>query len=338
MRGRPFGFMALLCITWISARAMILSYGAREDFSQLPVIMNATPWELAAIAHPTPGAFNAYRVPHSPNNSTAPLKFIASFPSTNPSKLRLHLASVPKLDNTSSAVIETISSRFAEPLPSAFILRFEPAFVATNESRLSVYAYSFWRKGSAPAGFALYGGGQSAVTATYRLGSGLSLLGRASVAHNDADDREVATGLRLSLTPRLPVSLTAERRFRRTGKDVFAAYLSGGESGLKLPLKFRLDAFGQAGVISGKYSRYFFDAQAKVDRAFISSAPIPVRAGAGIWTGGQKGISRLDIGPSLGTEIPLDSTRIRVDADWRFRVAGDAKPSNGPALTLSTSF
>ncbi len=337
MRGRPFGFMALLCVTWISARAMILSYGAREDFGQRPVIMNVKPWEMGAIAHSTPGAFNAYHVPHSPGNSTAPLKFIASFPSTNPSKLRLHLASVPALDNTSSAVVETMSSRFAEPLPSALVLRFEPTSVATNENRLSIYAYSFWRKGSAPAGFALYGGGQSAVAATYRLGSGLSLVGRASVAHNDADDREFATGLRWSPAPRIPVSLTAERRFRHRGKDVVAAYVAGGKS-LKLPLKFRLDAFGQAGVISGKDSQYFFDAQARAERTLISSGPIPVRAGAGIWTGGQKGISRLDIGPSLGTEISLGGTRIRIDADWRFRVAGNAKPGNGPALTLSTSF
>lgn len=58
----------------------------------------------------------------------------------------------------------------------------------------------------------------------------------------------------------------------------------------------------------------------------------------GLWAGGQKGAARLDFGPTIGTDVKVGETMIRVDADWRLRVAGDARPALGPALTLSTSF
>ncbi|MCF8497577.1 MAG: hypothetical protein K9G32_03930 [Sphingomonadaceae bacterium] len=47
---------------------------------------------------------------------------------------------------------------------------------------------------------------------------------------------------------------------------------------------------------------------------------------------------RLDVGPSARAWVPAGPARLRIDASWRFRVAGDAQPGNGPAVTLSTSF
>ena len=47
---------------------------------------------------------------------------------------------------------------------------------------------------------------------------------------------------------------------------------------------------------------------------------------------------RLDVGPSARAWVPAGPARFRIDASWRFRVAGDAPPGNGPAVTLSTSF
>ncbi|WP_397590790.1 hypothetical protein [Sphingorhabdus sp.] len=61
-------------------------------------------------------------------------------------------------------------------------------------------------------------------------------------------------------------------------------------------------------------------------------------AGGGIWGGGQSDIMRLDVAPSARAWVPAGPARLRIDASWRFRVAGDAQPGNGPAVTLSTSF
>jgi len=61
--------------------------------------------------------------------------------------------------------------------------------------------------------------------------------------------------------------------------------------------------------------------------------------GGGVWGGAQKGAARLDIGPSATMTIGLgESAAARLGLDWRFRVAGDAAPASGPALTLSAGF
>jgi hypothetical protein len=63
-----------------------------------------------------------------------------------------------------------------------------------------------------------------------------------------------------------------------------------------------------------------------------------VSAGAGVWGGAQKGAARLDIGPTAAASFRLGESRGRVAADYRFRVAGEAEPRSGPALTLSAGF
>lgn len=206
--------------------------------------------------------------------------------------------------------------------------------------RLQVYAYHFWRSGGGPVplGTGRYGGGQSGVIATYGVASQLSLLARAAVAHADPREREVAAGVRWAPMENSEVTLTAEHRLRNTGSHSVAVYVAGGQSALPLPLQFKLDAYGQAGLVSGRSGGAFFDAQARIEREIVTVEDIAVRIGAGLWAGGQKGIGRLDIGPTLSSNIVLGEASIRLDADWRFRVAGDARPTSGPALTLSTSF
>lgn len=176
------------------------------------------------------------------------------------------------------------------------------------------------------------------MAATYRVAPQVSLLARAAVAHDDVREREVAAGVRWAPMENSELTLTAEHRLRNTGSHAVAVYVAGGKSALPLPLQFKLDAYGQAGFVSGRSGGAFFDAQARVDRGIVAVGDIPLRAGGGIWAGGQKGIARLDIGPTISSSVALGEASIRLDADWRFRVAGDARPASGPALTLSTSF
>ena len=166
----------------------------------------------------------------------------------------------------------------------------------------------------------------------------LALLVRAAVAHDNLDEREVALGVRWRPIKKFPVSVTAERRFRHDRKDAFAIYAAGGVSDVQLPLKFRAESFAQAGVVSGKDAGPFFDAFVRSDRKVVSAQAVQIHAGAGAWAGGQRGAARLDIGPSLRTDILVGGAKLRLNLDWRFRVAGNATPGNGPALTLSTGF
>jgi hypothetical protein len=212
-----------------------------------------------------------------------------------------------------------------------------------------VYAYSFWRRGSSPAGTlgnGQYGGSQSAVMAAIPVLrfsgnpglSRLSLTGRASVAHGSVRERELAAGVRWRPVARIPVQIIAERRLREDRPDAFAALVAGGRSDIKLPLRFRLDGYGQAGFVSGRGGGPFADVAAHAHRPIAQSQRASFAIGAGIWGGGQGNVMRADVGPNVRANVTAGGALFQLDASWRVRVAGHARPDNGPAMTLSTSF
>jgi hypothetical protein len=340
MRGRPFGFLGGLCAMWVGARVAMVTYAAPVDFVQ-PMASN--PEKGAEKSEPRAGSSHASEVntvhycchPENASNRT-----ILSIPMAGSAPQFADDGQVLPIFPDMSYLLPAVQNApqtSESPSPLIPFSSIGPSAAARNGS-ISAYAYSFWRNGPAPLGFAQYGGGQSGIIATYKLDARASLLARTTIGHTDIRNREAAVGIRWSPKADIPFSITVERRFRNNGSDASAAYIASGQSAIKLPLGFALDTFGQAGVITGKETQYFFDGQARAERALLSSGPLQVRVGGGIWTGGQKGIARVDIGPTVGTEIVVQDIRIRVNADWRFRIAGDARPGSGPALTLSTSF
>jgi hypothetical protein len=128
--------------------------------------------------------------------------------------------------------------------------------------------------------------------------------------------------------------LLAERReaLGRTGRSAFAVTLHGGVGEVPLPTGFRLDAYGQAGLVGVRSRDLFVEGSARAARPVAAGFSL----GAGVWAAAQPGASRLDIGPTVTLRLPqLGAT---VSADWRFRTAGRARPGSGPALTLWTDF
>ena len=336
-KGRHFGFLILLCSGWIAGRTMF----SWLTFEGSPPVFNV------------PDA-NPYRV--SPTNvatvvglgwPSAPLR-VVTWPQARfhqPHIYRAAAITAIKQNRAQSTAPDLPDSLLLDPHVSAVPPSAKSDWRAANSPKLEVdvYAYSFWRKGGDAGGLgaaAQYGGGQSGVIATIGLKdrAPVAILVRATVAHDNLRDRELALGMRLQPSKSLPMTITAERRFRSTGADHFAVYAAGGKGGIRLPAGFTLDAFGQAGVVSGQNKTHFFDVRAVADRRILPQMPLPLHIGAGIWTGGQRGATRVDIGPSFRTELPLGQTKVRLTADWRVRVAGNADPGNGPALTLSTGF
>ncbi len=113
------------------------------------------------------------------------------------------------------------------------------------------------------------------------------------------------------------------------GRSAFAAMAYGGFSEVAAG-RFRIDAYGQAGVVGANARDLFADGSAKL------SLPVgKLKLGAGAWGAVQPGASRVDVGPQASFQL---TGKIAVSADWRLKVAGDAKPSSGPTLTLSTDF
>lgn len=330
-KGRHLGFLALLCGTWIAARVATNFMGEET--------LIGTPKAVAAVA--VPAAEEKAFIEQAPmrNDRLPDCCNLRTLPTRAESRWRHAVTPTfrpPVLYPNAEPAVTTPQSANRLLFPSA------PGASHGRRLKTNVYAYSFWRFQAPGQGLAAggqYGGSQSGVIATIGFARDApALLLRTAVAHDNLRDREFAVGARWQPKSDWPVSVTAERRFRNIGPDSFALYVAGGRSDIRLPARFRLETYAQAGIVSDKNARYFFDAQARADRQILPQAPIPLHIGAGVWTGGQRGTQRLDVGPSLRTEIPLGDIQIRLTADWRFRVAGNAAPGNGPALTLSTGF
>ena len=212
---------------------------------------------------------------------------------------------------------------------------------ATVASRWTLYGWAFLRPpaepGLAPGG--MLGGAQAGLSLRYRLNRDpsrpLALAARLSSPLTGSAGAEAALGIDWQPSRQLPVHLLAERRQKlgREGRSAFALTLHGGVG--ELPLgPARVDAYVQAGVVGARSRDLFGDGALRV------SLPVGRRArfGAGAWAAAQPGVARLDLGPQASLSLPLDGRSLTVAADWRLRVAGNARPGSGPTLTLATDF
>jgi hypothetical protein len=202
------------------------------------------------------------------------------------------------------------------------------------------WAVSAWllvrddRGGPALAPGGTLGGSQAGARISYRLGGGFALSARAYLPLRRAAGAEVAAGLEWRPAASVPLAILAERRLAlgREGRSAFALTINGGGS-VALPRRLRLDAFGQAGLIGARSRDLFADGMVRIA---VPAGRLEVAAGAR--GAAQPGAARLDAGPGLAWRLPLRGASVRIEADWRFRLAGDAAPGSGPALTLATDF
>jgi hypothetical protein len=345
-RGRALIYPTLLLAGWVAGRVAYLSW---DDWDQLETRLAVTAAELdvqprlqgiavepGSMVLPTllketgkRGPISLYQAncPSLVQRPTTPLTAIQAL--VPPRTTRF-----PEANSLSSVAQRTALSGTTEKL--------EPT---ANDQRWFGYAYSFWRISGnssnvvAPAG--QYGGSQAGLILGYDLGEkrdeGLALLLRGATAP-DRGGEEFAVGLRWQRPAKLPLSITAERRIVIDGRDKWAVYAAGGVDPRPLPLKFKLDAYAQSGWVSGRDGGAFFDAQARAMRQVANIGDTAIKAGAGAWAGGQEGLRRVDIGPAMAVEIPVDETRLDLRLDWRQRIAGNARPGNGLALTVSAGF
>ena len=349
MRGRAFGFVAMLCATWVTARIgfALIADGDRQVARHRKDSAGAIVQPVTHIGQERPLSHVAAKTRSAANRTTG--RVFAKVPSSLES---MTVGSSLKMsaiwDNTGDwipddkAPRDVSSEAIASSLPDA-----------QKKDRsirpIQIYAYSFWRPGDSAQGVlgnGQYGGSQSALLMTIpllrhkrkRSVSRFSLAGRASVSHDDLRDREWAAGLSWRPLAAFPAQLFLERRFRPDRPDAVAAFVSGGHDGTSLPLGFALDGYGQAGFVTGKSGGGFADAQLHILKNIASDGQSKLAVGAGAWAGGQNDIMRVDIGPSVRANLQAGATSLRLDASWRFRIVGNARPGDGPAVTLSTSF
>ncbi len=205
--------------------------------------------------------------------------------------------------------------------------------------RTPAWSGSLWiaaRDGSAGALAAGNGqlGGSQAGTRLYRnLSPALALTGRLSTALA-AKGQEASLGVALR---RGSLAMLAERRIALDsgGRNDWSVTAVAGISDVPLPSGIRLDGYVQAGIV-GRDG--FADGALRLERTVMGSGSERLAIGAGGWGSVQSGLARLDVGPQIVVRTALAGRAVRLSADWRQRIAGNAAPGSGPVVTLGTDF
>lgn len=231
----------------------------------------------------------------------------------------------------------------AEAIPG----RGKPFWIRRQLAGWSLGSWLYLRDGDSAAegGIAAasqLGGSQAGLRLGYGFGESgrVRAYGRATMAVRRPEQREIAFGIAFAPLARVPVDLAIERRVAigGEGRNGLAAMVSGGVGDVALPGGFRLDAYGQAGVVGARRGDGFVDGAVVVDRRLGTDNRAPLRLGALAAGAAQPGASRVDVGPRLTLRLPQVGAGSRIALDWRQRVAGDARPESGLALTLATDF
>jgi hypothetical protein len=357
-------FLALVVIGWAGIRAATLGKlpGAEmlgiersEAMASPPPIV---PTEFPPIDPVEPqGPLATVAMPLAPQASYAPVRPItipvyyaaSSAPGSLPGPTRLagvlpepgpaFYSPIPTLDEWP---LSRIAASSMPQRRSTVIVAGEslPAKVSKlDRLQLTAWALLRGRQGqpfgpSSLANGGQLGGSQAGARLTYNFTRQIAASLRTS---SDVGRRggEVAAGMRIQPVFGIPVWVTAERRQRigryGSGRNAFALFLEGGVYQRPMPWRFSLDGYFQGGVV-GVHRRDRF-----VDGALALTRPIyrNFSAGFGVWGGAQPGVYRLDVGPRLSMAV---RNNIKVHFDWRQRLAGNAQPGSGPAITVASDF
>lgn len=146
---------------------------------------------------------------------------------------------------------------------------------------------------------------------------------------------EVAGGVRVQPVRGIPLWVTGERRQRigrfGGGRSAFALFFEAGVYDRPMPFHFLLDTYLEGGLVGARTRDKFIDGSLTLTRPVYRQ----FSAGFGVWGGAQPGVYRVDAGPRITMRVRKN---VRVHFDWRQRLAGNARPGSGPAVTLAGDF
>jgi hypothetical protein len=338
--GAPLRFIAVVLALWGGGRALWL------------VSPSGSP---AIASNPSPSRYFEAK----PEAMPALLSWLAQLPAESPSPAQLSLT-LPMPAFTPATVdpdpIEPmfISAALGAPQQEEMLTpigaapprpRLDLDLAVKTASRWSGSAWTFVRQGSGGRSLAALGqlgGSQAGAVVRWRINPGdqlrTALYGRVSSPLENGRGAETAIGAEWHPLPGQPIWIAAERRIAigKEGRDAWSAYVAGGVWKPGLPLGLTLDAYAQAGVVGAKQRDLFADGAARLSRPVAGeSSP---RIGAGVWAAAQPGVARVDIGPHARIPLKLSKQPLSLSADYRVRVAGDARPGSGVAVTLASDF
>ena len=213
--------------------------------------------------------------------------------------------------------------------------------------RWSGSAWVLWRDdGNAQAigSAGQLGGAQAGIRVDRHLGKlldamPLSAYARLTAALRDPVTPEAALGLALyPVSGRTPLMIGVERRVAldRDGRDAFAILAATGLNPTEIMGGLIAEGYAQAGMVG--FSRNDLFADGRISLTALLDRKSRTGAGFSLSGGAQPGLSRLDVGPVLQTRLPLGAISPRLSVEWRQRIAGNARPGSGIAVTLASDF
>lgn len=326
-KGRPLRFLALVAVGWVVLRIAILwpqTGSLPEAIRAILPLPSFSPREAEAPAPPRTVSASA---PVAPAPVFLPATRHAVIPALLADPVRVRLASLGVFQFGAAEYTDT------PPIPGAPAqTRFDPA-----PSRWSASLWVTARQGdglsAAPGG--QLGGSQAGARIAWVVDERhrIALFGR-FVTPLSGKGREAAVGVEWQPT-RAPLRLVAEQRFAVDGgKGGPGLGLVAGTDGA-IPGGFRLETYGQAGAIRRDRIEPYADGAARATRRIPGTR---LSLGVGAWGAAQRDAARVDVGPSATLAVPVGGQQVRVALDWRQRVAGDARPGSGLALTLGSDF
>jgi hypothetical protein len=372
-RGQPLTALAMLLLLWVSARTALWAASPLEADQLVmtakpasaspvkaggPVVQTAAePATSSQIPAPTDSPIRPIPAPVT----SVPIEPVPEPSTRAPEPLPPRIAAghqllfiagvsalpMPEEARAAATIVDPVQSPPVPYLPTA----------RAESLRWSADGWILWRQGgngfnlpgaglpgaSLPSG--AYGSSQAGMVLRYRLAPDSplrpTLFLRASSGLYRPRGEELAVGLALRPLPKLPVAVMGEARVTRTSSgDVVrpAVALVSEFPPVSLPLGLRGESYVQGGWVGGKDRTPFIDGQARIDKPVAKSGSAELRLGAGAWGGAQRGANRLDVGPTATLDLPVGPINTRLSADYRFRVAGDAAPGSGAAVTFSAGF
>ena len=345
-RGRPLRFLALTLGAWTLTRAAMLWPVAGSVNTPPATGLPIDAPTVVAAPEPSIAGSEAMSSPRRTERATmvASRTDLAGGYSGGRRALFFQAAAILGPSDAASNLEVNLDDT---PRPHTSSLTAEAQFAATpglfspppppSPSRLRADTWLIARpSGGDSLAFGQLGASQAGVRLTYALGDDrrIALSARASSPLRGKGS-EAAVGVDWRPTS-LPVHLLVEARVPlEGGRARPAAQLIGGWAG-NLPLRLNAEVYAQAGVVAGRGG--FADGAARVTRTLLTVGSAKVDLAAGAWGAAQRGVERLDLGPTLGVTVPVGVGAVRLSVDYRARVLGQAQPKSGPAVTLGTSF
>ena len=358
-RGEPLLVLGVLLLSWVGLRAMLW----QEPY--MPVVPGLTALRPQASVR---ARFVSHRSPQF-SQSAAPTALgpVPALRPWRPEPLALRPEDVTASANPAQPVSRQgvaaanqllwMAAMAGLPSPQALLGTGSGMVVpdlarvrAGAERRWSGDGWLMWRKGDAHLGNgpapSTYGASQGGLVLRYRLvpSSPLqpTLYMRVTGAMDGSGQADSAFGFSARPIAGLPLIAAVEGRVTRLGNGAArvrpAAMVVTELTPQPMPFAMRAEMYAAAGYVGGPGATAFVDGQLRVDHHVASFGPSEIRAGGGVWGGAQAGVGRLDVGPTATVRVAGDHFAARLGVDWRIRVAGDAAPRSGPAMTLAAGF